>query len=308
METCGLYTMTSVTVSHQILWAVELIRGQSIQFLGDRRAVMDLQVEAAISRCLGLRVIAVTLLARVSVAFEDLCPQVLRVNPLSWVSTVLFLGGDKAVLAGLQLRIIDVGFNRPSELVAQFSQSPGALFDLADILDLVATQHFTYVRLEERQDPVSGAAVELPYRMQPFPVRRALSVGLGVAQAVSVVLLLNVVALLHTELSNSSRPFLNAADRGDFFTLDPSSDVGVEVLANDRACALAVTCAWLPAEVSQDEDSEPRDDFVELVSRLWVVEIGRNLVDSSGQALEFRRSVESIGHRPILTPTVGLCA
>jgi hypothetical protein len=94
--------MTSVAVGYEVVRAVQLIGRQRIQFLGHCGAVVNLQIEATVSRCLRLLMVAVTFLAAVSVAREYLFPEIFVVQTLSRIPAVLIVCRYEPVLTGLE--------------------------------------------------------------------------------------------------------------------------------------------------------------------------------------------------------------
>ena len=84
--------MTSVAVGYEVARAVELIHRQRIQLFGYRGEVVDFQIEATVSRCLRLLMVAVTFLAAVSVAREYLFPEIFVIQTLSRIPAVLIVG------------------------------------------------------------------------------------------------------------------------------------------------------------------------------------------------------------------------
>src|SRR5687767_6433267 len=100
--------------------------------------MMQFEVEATVASCFGLPAVPAARLTRVVVAFEHLLPQSVGVQALRRLSAIDWIGRKQPILGGAKGQIIDVCLDRPTVLIPQFPQTPTALLDPADVVDLIA--------------------------------------------------------------------------------------------------------------------------------------------------------------------------
>jgi hypothetical protein len=259
--------MACVAVRDQVPLVVQLLLEERIQLLGNGTQVMHLEVEARIASSISLTSVALALLAGEGVAREDPRPKILGVQPLPRVATVVRIRGRETVLARLQLTIVDMGLDRPALFVAELSDATASLFDPRYVVESVTSDHLPCIRHQELQNPIACAAITPAYRIGGPPTVARCKVWGRPAQAVDPVCLLNHVAGFDTQFANTPRPFLDAADRREFFTIDPSPNIRLQVRQYLRSRALSGQGAWSRAKFPDAEGSQFGDDRFELFAR-----------------------------------------
>lgn len=218
-------------------------------------------------------------------------------------------GAGQSVFTGPQIRGITSELDRPLLTITEFSGHTGTVFTPCNPIQLVHGHCFADKLLKQRTDPINSRTALIADSGHGQPSCTSSEVRRAYDETVPTRILVNLVAVLDPQLSDSARPLTDSGDDRQLVPLNPFTHMLCQVIKNEGSRSrVARTLGSFSAIDPADGEAESCYSTEHLCVRFLRSDRPSQIIQTIKSSIELGHRIRtSHRHRVVLTSMVPSC-